>query len=101
MGLRRRARPELEESADRPAQSQASRSASGAGSWRLQAAIDIHNAAAGVIDYRTGEVLAYAGSAGYTAKGNKKFHPQYDVLSDGYRQPGSAIKPINYLDRHR
>jgi membrane peptidoglycan carboxypeptidase len=57
----------------------------------------IHNAAAGVIDYRTGEVLAYAGSASFTAKGNSKFDPQYDVLSDGYRQPGSAIKPINYL----
>jgi membrane peptidoglycan carboxypeptidase len=57
----------------------------------------IQNAAAGVIDYRTGEVLAYAGSAGYTAKGNKKFDPQWDVLSDAYRQPGSAIKPINYL----
>ena len=58
---------------------------------------NIHNAAAAVIDYRTGEVLAYAGSAGYTAKGNKKFQPQFDVLSDGFRQPGSAIKPINYL----
>jgi len=57
----------------------------------------IQNAAAGVIDYRTGEVLAYAGSASYTAKGNTKFQPQFDVLSDGWRQPGSAIKPINYL----
>ena len=34
-------------------------------------------------------------------KGNKKFQPQFDVLSDGWRQPGSAIKPIDYLDRHR
>ena len=57
---------------------------------------NIHNGAAAVIDYRTGEVLAYGGSASYTATGNKKFQPQFDVLSDGWRQPGSAIKPINY-----
>ena len=37
----------------------------------------------------------------YTAKGTKKFQPQFDVLSDGWRQPGSSIKPINYVDRHR
>ncbi len=57
---------------------------------------NIHNDAAGVIDYRTGEILAYAGSASYTAKGNKKFQPQFDVLSDGFRQPGSSIKPLVY-----
>ena len=49
-----------------------------------------------VIDYRTGEVLAYVGSASYTAKGNKKFQPQFDVLADGWRQPGSSFKPIDY-----
>jgi len=58
---------------------------------------NIHNAAAGVIDYRTGEVLAYSGSASYTSNGNKRFQPQFDVLSDGWRQPGSSIKPIDYL----
>jgi membrane peptidoglycan carboxypeptidase len=57
---------------------------------------NIHNAASAVLDYRTGEVLAYVGSASYTAKGTKKFQPQFDVLSDGWRQPGSSIKPINY-----
>jgi membrane peptidoglycan carboxypeptidase len=57
---------------------------------------NIHNAASAVMDYRTGEVLAYVGSASYTAKGNKKFQPQFDVLSDGWRQPGSSIKPIDY-----
>jgi membrane peptidoglycan carboxypeptidase len=57
---------------------------------------NLNNAAAGIIDYRTGEVLAYAGSASYTAKGTKKFQPKWDVLSDGWRQPGSSIKPINY-----
>jgi len=58
---------------------------------------NIHNAAAGVMDYRTGEVLAYMGSASYTAKGSKRFQPQFDVLADGWRQPGSAIKPLGYL----
>ncbi len=57
---------------------------------------NINNAAAAVEDYRTGEILAYVGSASYTSKGNKKFQPQFDVLSDGWRQPGSAIKPIDY-----
>jgi membrane peptidoglycan carboxypeptidase len=57
---------------------------------------NIHNAAGAVMDYRTGEVLAYVGSASYTHKGNKKFQPQFDVLSDGWRQPGSSIKPIDY-----
>jgi peptidoglycan glycosyltransferase len=58
---------------------------------------NIHNDAAGVLDYRKGEVLAYAGSASYTGKGNKKYQPQFDVLSDGWRQPGSSIKPLVYL----
>ena len=57
---------------------------------------NIHNAAAGIIDYRTGEVRAYVGSGSYTAKGSRRFQPQFDVLSDGWRQPGSAIKPVNY-----
>jgi penicillin-binding protein 1A len=58
---------------------------------------NINNAAGAVIDYRTGEVLAYVGSASYTSKGNPKFQPQFDVLADGWRQPGSAIKPVDYL----
>ena len=57
---------------------------------------NLNNAASGIIDYRTGEVLAYGGSASYTTKGTKRFQPKFDVLSDGWRQPGSAIKPINY-----
>ncbi len=58
---------------------------------------NLHNAAAGVIDYRTGEILAYAGSASYTTKGSTRFQPQFDVLADGWRQPGSSIKPLVYL----
>jgi membrane peptidoglycan carboxypeptidase len=65
---------------------------------------NIHNGAAAVMDYRTGEVLAYVGSGSYTTPGNKKFQPQFDVLSDGWRQPGSSIKPLNYaigIDDHK
>jgi len=63
----------------------------------------IFNDAAGVIDYRTGQVLAVGGSAGYYQTGDVKFQPQFDVFNDGYRQPGSAIKPLNYItgiDQH-
>ncbi|HEY3523342.1 MAG TPA: transglycosylase domain-containing protein, partial [Candidatus Limnocylindrales bacterium] len=56
----------------------------------------INNAAAGIEDARTGQILAYVGSASYTDSGNKKFQPQFDVLGVGWRQPGSAIKPIDY-----
>ncbi len=58
---------------------------------------NLYNGAAGIIDYRTGEVLAYSGSASYTGRGTRKFQPQFDVLSDGWRQPGSAIKPVSYV----
>jgi membrane peptidoglycan carboxypeptidase len=59
---------------------------------------NIHNGASAILDYRTGQVLAYAGSAGFylNAEG-KVFQPQYDVLTTGFRQPGSAIKPFNYI----
>ncbi|HEU0243624.1 MAG TPA: transglycosylase domain-containing protein, partial [Candidatus Limnocylindrales bacterium] len=57
----------------------------------------IHNGAAAVMDSRTGDVLAYVGSASYRAKGNRHFRPAFDVLADGWRQPGSAIKPLGYL----
>jgi membrane peptidoglycan carboxypeptidase len=57
---------------------------------------NIHNAASAAIDYRTGEVLAYVGSASYTAGGTEKFQPKFDVMGQGWRQPGSSIKPINY-----
>jgi membrane peptidoglycan carboxypeptidase len=57
---------------------------------------NINNDAGVVIDYRTGQILAYGGSAGYYLAGGKRFQPQYDVMSDGFRQMGSAVKPINY-----
>jgi penicillin-binding protein 1A len=66
---------------------------------------NMHNGALIAVDYRTGEVLAYAGSAGFyetpvpdpTRPGLDLFDPQFDVLSNGYRQPGSSFKPINYI----
>ncbi len=58
----------------------------------------IHNAAGTVIDYRTGEVLATAGSAGYYLQTrDPHFSPQFDVMFDAFRQPGSSIKPIGYI----
>ncbi|HEY3553219.1 MAG TPA: transglycosylase domain-containing protein, partial [Solirubrobacterales bacterium] len=59
---------------------------------------DVHNAALVAIDYTTGDVLAYVGSAGYYREklASRKFNPKFDVLSSGYRQPGSAWKPVLY-----
>jgi membrane carboxypeptidase/penicillin-binding protein len=59
---------------------------------------DVRNGALIAMDYQTGEILAYVGSADYyAAKATKKFQPQFDVLADGWRQPGSAFKPFNYV----
>jgi peptidoglycan glycosyltransferase len=58
---------------------------------------NMNNDAGVVLDYRTGQILAYGGSAGYYLPGTKRFQPQYDVLSDGFRQMGSAVKPVNYV----
>ena len=68
-------------------------------------AANMHNGALIAVDYRTGQVLAYAGSAGFYEKpvadparpGQNLFDPQFDVLSNGWRQPGSSFKPINYI----
>ena len=59
---------------------------------------DLHNGALVALDYRTGDVLAYAGSAGYYRDNlaSRKFEPKYDAAGDGARQPGSACKPILY-----
>ena len=58
---------------------------------------DLHNGALVAMDYQTGELVAYVGSADPNArKGTKKFQPNFDVLADGWRQPGSAFKPVVY-----
>jgi peptidoglycan glycosyltransferase len=57
----------------------------------------IFNGALSAIDYETGEIIAYVGSADYYGKRKgKRFQPQFDVLADGFRQPGSAFKPFDY-----
>ncbi len=58
---------------------------------------NLRNGALIAIDYQTGEIVAYQGSADPTAtKATKRFQPRYDVLADGWRQPGSAFKPVVY-----
>ena len=58
---------------------------------------DLHNGALVAMDYQTGDLVAYVGSANPTAqKGTRKFQPRFDVLADGWRQPGSAFKPVVY-----
>ena len=54
----------------------------------------ISNGAALVMDPRNGQVLAMVGSRGYNSD---KTQGQFNVVTQGLRQPGSAIKPITYL----
>ena len=58
---------------------------------------DLHNAALVALDYRTGDILAYVGSASYdrTDLASKRFQPQFDAAA-APRQPGSAFKPVVY-----
>jgi penicillin-binding protein 1A len=59
---------------------------------------DINNGALVAIDYQTGQLVAYVGSANYySVKSTKQFQAKYDVVGSGFRQPGSAFKPFNYL----
>ena len=59
---------------------------------------DINNGALVAIDYQTGQLVAYVGSANYyAAKSTPQFQAKFDVVGSGYRQPGSAFKPFNYL----
>ena len=59
---------------------------------------DLHNGALVAMDYQTGDVLAYAGSAGYARNdlASPQFDPKYDAAGDGARQPGSAFKAVLY-----
>jgi len=59
---------------------------------------DLHDGALVALDYTTGDVLAYVGSAGYYHDDMRsaKFEPKYDAAGDAARQPGSAWKPIVY-----
>jgi peptidoglycan glycosyltransferase len=58
---------------------------------------ELRNGALVAVDYQTGEIISYVGSASYYATSTRpEFQPQYDVAGKGYRQPGSAFKPFNY-----
>lgn len=65
-----------------------------------------HNAALVAEDSRTGQVLALVGSkdyfgepepAGCTPGRNCRFEGNFDVATQGLRQPGSSFKPFAYL----
>jgi len=57
--------------------------------------LNVSNGAALVLDTKTGEILAYVGSKAYDSA-DQEFQGKFDVVSMGYRQPGSALKPITY-----
>ena len=56
----------------------------------------LRNGAMVALDYRSGDILAYVGSAGYYRRATPKFAPKVDHVGASHRQPGSAWKPILY-----
>ncbi len=54
----------------------------------------ITNGASLAMDPQTGEILAMIGSQDYF---NTENGGQFNVVTDGLRQPGSSIKPVTYL----
>jgi membrane peptidoglycan carboxypeptidase len=57
---------------------------------------NINNDALVTINYRTGAVLAYVGSANFYGEATPEHQPKFDVIGQAYRQSGSAFKPITY-----
>lgn len=55
---------------------------------------NISNGAAFAMNPKTGEILAMVGSKDYF---DTDIGGQFNVVTDGLRQPGSSIKPITYL----
>jgi len=56
--------------------------------------LKISNGASVILDVKTGEILAIVGSKDYFAT---DIDGKFDVATQALRQPGSSIKPINYL----
>lgn len=56
--------------------------------------LKISNGASIILDVKNGDILAMVGSKDYFAK---DIDGKFDVVTQGLRQPGSSIKPINYL----
>ena len=77
------------------------------GAARNQELYGGYNAALVAQDPRTGQILAMVGSrdyfatsslpAGCTSGVNCKFEPNFNVATQGLRQPGSTLKPFVYL----
>ena len=57
---------------------------------------NVGNDAMVALNYRTGAVLAYVGSANFYGEATPQHQPQFDVVGQAYRQSGSAIKPVMY-----
>jgi len=53
---------------------------------------DVGNGALVALKPDTGEIITYVGSYDY----NNEKYGKFDVVSQGFRQPGSALKPIEY-----
>ena len=60
----------------------------------LRSAHNLNNAAEVLIDYHTGAIRSLLGSIDYN---NKSIDGQFDVATQGYRQPGSSFKPFVYV----
>ncbi|MBI5619982.1 PBP1A family penicillin-binding protein [Candidatus Gottesmanbacteria bacterium] len=61
--------------------------------------LKVSNGAAVAIDPKTGEILMMVGSKDYSASDSGGF--KFNVVTQGLRQPGSAIKPITYAAAFR
>lgn len=57
---------------------------------------NVNNSAMVAIDSATGEIVAYIGSVDYYNREDPRVQGQFDVAGLGFRQPGSAFKPITY-----
>jgi membrane peptidoglycan carboxypeptidase len=57
---------------------------------------NINNDAIVTVNYRTGSVLAYVGSANFYGRATPEHQPSFDVIGQAFRQSGSAFKPITY-----
>ncbi|MFA9288598.1 MAG: penicillin-binding protein [Weeksellaceae bacterium] len=53
---------------------------------------DVGNGALVALDPKNGEIISYVGSYDY----NNEAYGKFDVVSQGNRQPGSTLKPIEY-----
>lgn len=63
---------------------------------QLESWHNLHNAAVVVIDYHTGAVKTLVGSVNFYDT-SPYVDGNFDVATDGYRQPGSSFKPFVYV----